>query len=241
VLIATTCKPFQGNDAIRQRNAILSWKRLDSNPRIVVFGKEAEEFCALHGIENYPVKRKFGLPLVSDIFGQAQEIADGDIVCYANSDIIMDSTLPNVALNVREMQDRFLIVGQRIDLDIDEKIDFDGNWEQYLNQRLHESGRIHPPYGIDYFVWHGDVYPEIPDFLIGVVWFDNWLVWRAIYDGVPVFNASKVINVVHQEHGGTKQPRDGKKADYNHNLARNNGCYLVIGVHHAIYNLGLKQ
>lgn len=237
MLIATTCKPFQGDDAIRQRNALFSWTFLPDT-RIVVFGEEAKDFCAKHGIENLPVKRKMGLPLLSDIFNQANEL--DDIVCYMNSDVLVSEDFIQTAGEVANHYEEFVIVGQRWDVPVDFRIDFFSNWRRKMNEHAREHGELHPEWGMDYFIWRG-AYKEIPDFIAGVVGFDNWLVWKAVYDGYPTFNATETITALHQEHGGTKQSRTGEKADYNIELSRQNGCHLLVGIKNATHTLRRRK
>lgn len=233
MLIATTCKPFRGADALRQRNALLSWKQITEDVRIVVFGKEASVFCAEHNIENRGVKRRNGLPLLSDIFKQSIELAGEDIVCYMNSDVMVGDDFVMVPQQINKKYEEFVIVGQRWDVRIDWEIDFSKDWRTMLQNHARKYAKLHPEWGMDYFIWQGDIYDNIPDFMVGVVGFDNWLVWKAIYDGALVLNATDVISIIHQEHGGTKQPRIGENATYNKTLAQTNGCYLLVGINNA--------
>ena len=50
----TTGKPFRGADGIIQRNALKSWKLLDPDVEVIVFGDEegAAEVCADYGLRH---------------------------------------------------------------------------------------------------------------------------------------------------------------------------------------------
>ena len=47
---------------------------------------------------------------------------------------------------------RFLVLGQRTDIDINEPWNFEGmDWEEDLKNLLAQKGKLHAPTGIDFF------------------------------------------------------------------------------------------
>ncbi|MGH2621263.1 MAG: hypothetical protein ACRDHG_11945, partial [Anaerolineales bacterium] len=95
---------------------------------------------------------------------------------------------------------KFLIVGQRWDLDLATSLDFVNGWIADLRKRLAADGRRHPPAGSDYFVFPRALFDNLPPFALGRAGWDNWMIFAARRTGVPVVDASRCITVVHQDH-----------------------------------------
>lgn len=201
--IFTTLKPFRGHIGVIQTNAIQSWLLLHPRPEVILLGREegtaevASRFGTRHIAEvEY---NEYGTPLVSSIFSIAQNIAKYELMCYVNADIIL---LSDFLPAIRQVQRRsFLLIGQRWDVDCQEPVHFDElDWEAHLRARVTEEGKLHPPSGIDYFVFPHGLYSDIPPFAIGRGGWDNWLVYQARLLKVPVINATKAITAIHQNH-----------------------------------------
>jgi hypothetical protein len=119
----------------------------------------------------------------------------------------------------------FLMIGQRWDLDISEPINFEANrWEDHLKTLVAERGSLHPPTGIDYFVFPRQINWSMPPFAVGRPGWDNWLVCRAREMGLPVVDATRATTVVHQNHDyahvklSTDGASEGPEADENRRL-----------------------
>jgi hypothetical protein len=114
ITIFTTAKPFNGHSGIIQRSALQSWKLLHPDVEVILFGDEegAAKVCHELGVRHEPhVERdEFGLNRIDSFFGRAEEIAQHDILCYANCDIIL--TFNFYCAQVRAAHSRFLVVGR---------------------------------------------------------------------------------------------------------------------------------
>jgi hypothetical protein len=199
-------KPFLGHIGIIQRNAIQSWLRLCPDCEVILFGDEegTRQIATEFRIRYMPdIKRnEYGTPLINAVFDIAQQIGAHQLMCYVNADIILLSDLLEAVQQVYRLKGGFLLIGQRWDLDLDEVIDFANPvWEKELRARLAEKGKLHPHTGIDYFVFPRNMYAEIPAFAIGRPAWDNWLIYRTRFLGIPVIDATKVIVAIHQSHG----------------------------------------
>jgi hypothetical protein len=196
-------KPFEGHNRVIQLNAINSWMRLKPSCEIILFGDDhgTAEVAAALGLRHVPdvERNEHGTPLVSSMFMSAQKLARHDVVCYINADIILlRNFLP--ALH-RIKQTRFLVAGQRWDIDINELLDLDRqDWEARLRDRLKKEGSLHPRSGIDYFVFPRGLYKDMPPLAIGRGHWDNWLIYRVRKLGTPLIDATEVITAVHQNH-----------------------------------------
>ena len=74
------------------------------------------------------------------------------------------------------------MVGNRWNVDITSPLVFDQpDWEENLRALvLHEGYRLARGW-IDYFVFSRGAYgPDLPPFVIGRVYWDNWLIWKAL-------------------------------------------------------------
>jgi hypothetical protein len=188
-----------------QRNALNSWMRLHADVEVILFGDDAgaEDAARELGLRHEPrvERNQFGSKRVDYMFVRAQEIARHDTLCFCNCDIIL---LPEfcVALErVHSSHERFLMVGRRWDTDIREALDFgDPRWSARVKELAHEQGLQQPGWSVDYFGFRRGLYREMPPLVIGRVWWDHWLVWKARAEGAAVVDVSEVVTAIHQNH-----------------------------------------
>lgn len=205
ITIFTTAKAFSGHDGVIQRNALASWKRLHADAEVILFGDEAgaSEVCAELGLRHEPQveRHESGLKYVPYLFGQAQELARHEYVCYANCDIILLRDFAAAFEKVRGKFADFLMVGRRWDTEITAPIDFGrAEWERETEAVAKSKGKQQIPSFIDYFCFRKGLYREIPPLVIGRNYWDHWLVWKALSTPVPVIDCSRAVMAVHQNH-----------------------------------------
>src|SRR5882762_1622063 len=127
---------------------------------------------------------------------------------------------------VRAMRREFLMVGRRWDTDITEPLAFERReWAEELRSVASQCGRKCAAEWIDYFAFSRGLYgPDMPPFVLRVFW-DNWLVWKALDAGKPVIDASRAVMAVHQNHDYNYHPQgkagvwSGEEAGLNGQLA----------------------
>jgi len=200
----TTAKPFAGHSGIIQHNALRSWSRLQPRPEILLIGDEEgyEEAAADVGAFRVPglERNEFGTPLVSEIFRSGRERGKGHVLTFLNADIILPPLFAQAVAIVERTFPRFLLVGRRVDLEVDQLLEFDDDWYERLSTRAVADGTARGDLCIDYFVFTRDLFAAIPPFAIGRTRYDNWLIWRAAQDGAAVVDASAFVKVIHQNH-----------------------------------------
>lgn len=201
ITMFTIPRSFEGDRDYIQRNAIMSWARLDTEIYFVGRDPGVESVAKEFGAISLPVDRIGGIPLVSDAFKRVIEHTDNDILHFTNSDCIYFDNLESSVERVEQAFSEFLIVAQRWDLWIKGYIDYSKDWDKMLIEAVKKHGRLHQPVGIDCFIFRGDFFNEVPPFAIGRTAWDNWLVWKGVNAGVPVVDATADITLVHQEHG----------------------------------------
>lgn len=244
----TTPKPFVGHTAIIQRNALKSWMVLHPDVEVILFGDEegAGESAREFGIRHIPQVERApeGAKLLGSFFDPAQRIARHDILCYLNCDIILTSDFLRALSAVRAEYKSFLIVGRRWDTDILESINFaDPDWATKIRHLALQKGQPCSSAWIDYFVFHRGLYlHQLPPFVIGRVFWDQWLVWQARSCGVPLVDASEAIIAIHQNHDYDYHPA-GRSGVWTDELARRNldlagGRWHLCTIDDATHKLG---
>ena len=196
-------KPFRGHIGTIQRNAIQSWLQLSPPCEVILCGNDpgVAEAAAEYGVRHLPqvARNAYGTPLLDSAFELAQQVARERLIVYVNADIIFLSDL--IASVRRVTAQRFLMVGQRWDLDVNAPIDFKSDhWEQTLRRQTSSRGVLHPPAGSDYFIFPKGMMGEIPAFVVGRPGWDNWFIYRARALGIPVIDATGANTVIHQNH-----------------------------------------
>lgn len=205
ITIFSTPKNFEGIFDIIQKNAINSWRALGNDIEIIIFGdskgaKEiAENFAAIY----IPIVKKSsnGVPILSDLFAQAEEIAKYKILTFINADIMLPFNFIDIFKKIEIRFKKFLMVGYRWDLEIKEEINFEKiNDIQVFWKNLLINAKKHPSSGIDFFIFKKKTFRSLPDFIIGRPGYDNWLIWYARRRLIPVVDISNKIRVIHQNH-----------------------------------------
>ncbi len=239
-------KPFRGHIGIIQRNAIRSWALLRPHCELILFGDDqgTAEAAKAFGARHVPTvaRNENGTPLVSDIFDKAQRTATLPLLCFINADIIvLDDLLQAVS---RINRRRFLLLGQRWDVDMTTPLNFDDReWEVKLRADVRARGTPHGHTGVDYYVFPKGLWGKLPHFAVGRTAYDNWLIWRARALGVPVIDATRVVTCIHQNHDRTYEsigmissnPAEqlDMSAEARHNLELAGGRYRMFTVRNA--------
>jgi len=158
ITLFATPKNFTGIFKTIQLNALRSWRALSPDIQIIIFGdsegsrESAEEIAG----EYIPEVRSSssGVPLLSDLFRQADKIARFPTIIFVNADIILPANLLENIYIVSQKFNRFLIVGHRWDMDLDKIIDFDDKKDCDLFwERVKTDSHRHACTGIDYFIY----------------------------------------------------------------------------------------
>jgi len=205
ITLFTAPKPFTNPHIdLIQRNALRNWLALGDDVEVVVIGNEdgIEAVCRELGVHHIPDVdcNEMGTPLISSIFSLGRQVNDSPFLVYVNADILF---LPELVDGVRVLADEqtaFLGVGQRYDLDVTSNLDFSGDWADELRQRAQNVGKLHGQTGSDYFVFPRSCFKEIPDFAVGRAGWDNWMIFRARWQGWPVIDMTDAVTIVHQNH-----------------------------------------
>jgi len=207
-------KPFTDPHInVIQRNAIQSWLHLGADVEVILVGEEEglEAVANEFGVRQLPaVKRNaWGTPLVSSIFQLARESTASPCMAYVNADVLLLPKFVKISHQVASQAEKFLVVGQRWDVDITDLLSFGENWESDLEEQALINGNLHRPAGSDYFIYPRSLFVDMPDFAIGRAGWDNWMIYKAIRNQWHVIDATPSLMIIHQNHDYSHLP-DGK-------------------------------
>ena len=208
-----TPKPFVGTTKILQENAIRSWKAI-SGSEVFLYGndegvKEAAENMGCTHIPDTPIS-EYGTPYLDDVFYEAQNRASNDIMCYVNSDILINGIDTAVAFTKGS---DFLMTGKRTDI------------QTVTHQKMYP--------GMDWFAFPKGMITDMPHFIVGRRGWDNWMVYHCRSRGIPVIDATGFVRALHPNHDYNHVPESKgcgwkkcPESDYNVGLLKNRIIYL---------------
>jgi hypothetical protein len=207
----TAPKPFTNPHInIIQRNAIRNWLHLGDDILVLLMGREtgmpevAEEMGIrhVHEVECHEA----GPPLISSMIQYAHDLSDSPYLCISNADILYFPEILETTRQAARLADKFLLLGQRWDLNIEHELDFSSGWEERLWQDVQNRGKLHPPLGSDYFIFPRQLLADIPRFTIGRSGWDNWIIFHAIEQNWTVLDITPSLRIVHQDHDYSHLP-----------------------------------
>lgn len=244
ISIFSTCKPFSGLDSVMQRNAISSWCNLDI-PIIIIGDDEGTEkvcleFNLLH-IDNVRSTTK-GTPLISDIFLKGIQNSNTPYLIYVNSDIIITPKTCNKIIQAIELSDKnkpVFISSRRKNIPLYKKLNWKEDGLNYLYKLDQEFGSWDADCAIDIFVFSRGLFESIPDFAIGRMQWDNWLLWCAKNSNAHIIDISLDAAIYHPIHGyshsgGWQEITQGSEAVENRKLAGENTIGLDKAISHYL-------
>jgi hypothetical protein len=246
-------KPFTNpHIAMIQRNAIQSW-RLLPEVEVILLGEEAglSEVARELDVKHIPNVRCNAnrTPLISSMFQLARENSNSELLCVINADMLLMPDFLEAARRSRVavapwrhfQRDKFVLLSQRWDVDVTQRIEFTAGWQDRLRSTVHRQGSLHRPAGSDFFLFPLSSYLDIPDFVIGRAGWDNWMIYKARKEKWTVIDCTPSVMIVHQNHDYSHLP-DGKPhyehPDTNENIRLAGGeaniRYTVLDATHQL-------
>lgn len=208
--IFTIPKSFHGHTGVIQKNAIKSWTLLRPECEVILLADDdgTAEAAAELGVRHIPnvARNEFGTPLLNDAFEKAEAAASHSIMCHINADIILMSDFTNAVQRVKDASSKFLITGQRRDLEVTDLLPFETGWEEQLLLDVSNKGRLHHFTGIDFWAYSKGVIDDMPPFAVGRIATESWLMYRARLKKADLIDATEVIVSVHQNHDYSHHP-----------------------------------
>lgn len=219
-------KPFKNEADWNQRNAMRSWKEIHPDVEIFVFGTAfgSEDAVAEIGailvpeIESSPS----GAPSFNAMQRYVTKNGQYDLQVYVNCDILLNATLLKAMIMSHKHFERFLIVGERLDLSQGTTIDVrHPAWADALVP-MAKNGRLiaHGPTGVDYFGFVREAWDGLPPIYMGRALCDQALLHHCLKERIPIIDASQAVMAIHQFHdywhvpGGKQEVFGGKDLSF---------------------------
>jgi hypothetical protein len=204
ITLFSTPKAFKGHFDVIQRNAIRSWTLLHPEVQVILIGSEpgieaAAADCAVRHVPDVE-SNEYRTPLIRSLFERAQQLAAHDVLCYVNCDTLLLGDFATAVRRAVKLKPRFLLVGRRWGLRIDERLDFGSRWETELRAQLAARGVLGESSAIEYFCFTRGLWRAIPPLVVGRPGWDNWMLREARHLRVPLIDASAVVTAIHQDH-----------------------------------------
>lgn len=192
-------KPFTGDAAALQENALVSWVALPGVQVVLVGDDEGvAEAAGRAGVEHVGdvLRSPRGTPRLDDAFRRVDALARHPLRLFVNADIVL---LPDLldAVAATRVAERTLLVGQTREIDVRPGDLAD---PASLRARALREGRLRGPAAIDWFVFPAGHFDPLPPFLVGRAAFDNWMIWHGRQVG-HVVDATADVVAIHQPHG----------------------------------------
>jgi len=197
---------------------------------VILFGEDedaagvAKELGIRH--EAHTEKGEGGSNRADYMFARAEAIARHDVLCYANCDIIFLRDFFPALQRVVAAHREFLMVGRRWDIEITRLCEFEHpDWQKQTRELVLRTGKRRTPDWLDYFVFSRGLFPDLPALVVGRVFWDNWIAWKALEMKKAVVDVSAVVTAVHQNHDYRHHPQGkagvwhGEEAGANYRLA----------------------
>lgn len=206
--IFSTAKPFRGEIARIQRNAVRSWLALKPRPEIILLGNDegVGEVCREFGLIHVRdvATAPSGAPYLDDLFAKARQAASGELLCYVNADIILLQDFLAAAERVFEALGPSIVIAAPYNVPVTWEVDSADPTAVLRLRALIERGRNGPtPIGADVFLFPRLAYLRVPGVVVGRWWWDNLLMALASESRFPAVDITAVARAIHQEHRGS--------------------------------------
>lgn len=208
ITIFSPMRPFHGNIAEVQLNAIRSWLAITPACEVILFedeeGTTRQATTGLNVRVIDEVKRsRLGAPLLDDLLKTAAREARGELLAYITADVLLP---PDFHDTMRRCHDTmagrdYLAVGARVDMLRDLAIDFgDPRWFEAVRVAAQTHGQPHGHTAMDLWVYPRSLDFAPPPFPIGRCATDGWVSYKCRRDGIPLIDVTPAVLLIHQLH-----------------------------------------
>jgi len=203
LILFTTWKSSNESTDTTHNFTLRNWACLKPDVYPVLFTDDAEtaSFARKFGWKTHPIPTidsSTQLPVLKSMFEFVQTNYRSAFYGYSNFDILCTENLIQT-LNAVQYSPFFgnstLLTGIRTNLlNLTESEFATENFTSAVKMR----GKVFQTSAEDYFIY-GSGYPfkDIPEFVVGLIAYDNWLVLNSRFNGGYVIDASHTITVVH--------------------------------------------
>lgn len=184
---------------------IKNWLSFGAVVRPVVFTNDSElaSECAYKGWEVHDIRKTASKnrPILKYMFIDAINKYNSSFYCYSNSDILFTdgiiATLRYLQKANLDLNKPLMIVGKRTN--VQNVTDEEGSSQEKIKQMVRQRGALFRDDAEDYFITTSKFpWENIPEFVVGVLGYDNWLVHYTRQNDFQLVDATNTILAVHQ-------------------------------------------
>jgi hypothetical protein len=249
--VFTTARPFTGEFAVIQWNAIASWTRLHPDIQVLVLGDEdgVAGACAELGVEHVPKvdRNEFGTPLLNSMIALAELRSRHSLLALVAADTILFSDMAVATERVAAAFTRFCVIAGRYHAAVGERLNFDASgWEAKLRSTARPPTLAEVGAG-DVFLYTRGLWGHVPPFATGRTALDNWLLYHVLKTGAALVDVTPVVTTLHQDHerpgfGSEAAVLAGPEAGRNRELAGGRDYLLTReNATHVLYPDGIGR
>ncbi|KAK3611769.1 hypothetical protein CHS0354_014120 [Potamilus streckersoni] len=217
--------------ALVYNSTMYNWQTLRPRVQLIFFTLEnstANKVQFIYwNIVTLSPNSKTGIPIIKDMYVQANKLYNTSWYGYFNGDILLTEDILETLEYVSSVSDNFpnasiLIIGRRINV-----LNVTSEEVRKINgvkESARSRGSLYEIDAEDYFITNR-LFPwtKIPGFVIGRAGYDNWIVGHARCNfRTIVIDATETLTAVHQttSKGGNKEGFSHSNKNYNFELIR---------------------
>ena len=200
----TIPKAFEGHNGMIQKNAIHSWTMLRPKCEVILLADDdgVAEVAEGLGVRHIPdiSRNEFGTPLLNHGFERAEDLAENDLLCHINGDIMLMNDFMEAVQRVKSYSSKFMMTARRTDLEVTKRLLFNPGWEDELRKDVSDRGNLSHATGIDFWAYTRGLFDGMPPFAVGRIATESWLLYRARFMKADLIDSTQVVVSIHQNH-----------------------------------------
>ena len=208
ISIVSPMRPFHGEIATVQRNAVHSWLLSSPNSEVILIDDEEqttknEKFGDRVRVISTVDRSRLGAPLLDSMLGEAAKYCTNSIIAYITADVLLPPNIESVCEKLEELfvGKEFFAVCARYDILSPQTFDLSiPNWFSEVKQSVERNGKFHGNSAADLWIYPKTLDLKSPPFPIGRCGTDNWAIWAMKTRGIPVVDLTADLLIVHQWH-----------------------------------------
>ena len=206
ITLFTSPKPFHEVNGWNQLNALRSWKAICPENEIIIFGASTGAQAAAAEVNAVLVNdiecSSTGAPSFNKMVEYTRQYGRYDLQVYVNADILLNRSILDSIISASRRFDRFLMIGERMDLASDVELDVrQSDWVMQAIDLIKSSQlTTHGSTGIDYFGFVRGMWEELPPVFMGRAGCDQSLLHFILKSHIPIIDATLSVIAVHQFH-----------------------------------------
>jgi len=244
-------KPFKGNDATNQRNAIASWCREIPGAELICYGESegvtdaCRDFVATL-VREIPLTQT-GAPRFDWIVQHAAQHGKYDLQMFINADIFL---MPGFCEAIAKIPfPQFLAISDRLNVPEGLLSESAPTNAKGTLLKLIDSGdaEMNGGAGSDFFIFKRGMWNNLPPVAAGRAGYDNVLMWTCLKQHHPLVDVTRAILPLHPKHnyghiaGGRQTVYGGPDVELNNRSMNGSTSPFLCDATHLLLSTGIVR